>query len=230
MNINKSRLHTFQKLTPRDETLHRVSKIQDVIRVDKDSIWGATRALAVLYDLAAGYHTPYKLGDRYYDPRDGYCLELGTFRGGSASVMASALKDLEIKDKPLFTVDSYLPFPNHDDPAETCRFAMEAFRTLDVTDYVCQIIYNDLAFLRFWTLPTRLIYLDSNHSFKHTKEAIYMLMNKLMVNGWLALHDYIEGCGVLSALNQFLDEQTEYDLDAWDASGTLVCLHLKGYK
>ena len=226
MDRNKSRLHTFKKFAPRAETFQRVREIEEMLRVDEKSIWGGSGVLSTLYELAAGYHTS-------PDHHRGYCLELGTHRGGSASVMASAIRDSGTKYKPLFTVDSYLPFDSDEHRrivTDSYLIAREAFHKLDLTEYVCPIIYDDLSYLRFWTLPTRVIYLDSSHQYGHSKEAIQIVMNKLMVDGWLALHDYVDEkwSGVIPALNEFLDEQTQYDLDVYDAGGTLVCLHLKG--
>ena len=230
MVVNKSRLDTFKKFTLRDETFRRVREIEDVLRVDKSAIWGGSKVLSTLYELAAGYHTG---GNN----REGYCLELGTHRGGSASVMASALKDSNTKYKPLFTIDSYIPFSdgsNQQFVADSYRIAREAFHKLGLTEYVCPVIYDDLSFLRFWTLPTRLVYLDSSHHYGHTKEGIQMLMSRLMPDGWLALHDYLEAdesyIAVLPALNDFLDEQTQYDLEVFDGGESLVCIHLRGWQ
>ena len=157
-------------------------------------------------------------------------------------MIASALKDadadgqrnIDVRYKPVFTIDHYIPFDDDASKqyvADSYAIAREIFHKLNLTEYICQIIYNDLAFLRFWTLPTRLIYLDSAHHYGHTKEAIYMLMDKLMLDGWLVLHDYVETRGVLPALNEFLDEQTQYDIDIYAAAGSdrLVCIHLKDW-
>ena len=125
-------------------------------------------------------------------------------------------------------MDSYLP-PNLEEVTDSYRTAREMFHKLDLTEYICPIIYDDLSYFQCWTLPTRLIYLDSNHHYLRVKQQIGLLTDRLITEGWLAFHDYVDKdfFGVIPTLNQFVDELTQYDLDIYDAGGTLVLVHKK---
>ena len=208
--MNTNRADSFKQFTIRDTTRERISAIQSVTGKEVTSIVALTDEACILYELAANYHAN--------DPiLRGYCLELGTYKGGSASIIATALRQHGL-DSPLFTLDrTYQP--------ET----EEKFRQLGLTHDVCQIIYDDLSYLRFWHLPTRFIYLDSNHQYAVVKEAIPLLMRCLAPGGWLAMHDYIDESwsGVISAVNEFLDTQKLYDLEVF-IMGTLVCIKKSG--
>ena len=173
--------------------------------VDEISIISKDQQAAVLYEIAANYHSPNNLR--------GYCLELGTFEGGSAAIIGSALARHPHLSQPLFTVDR-----SYQEKAKT------RWEDLGIHDKICHVTYDDYAFLNFWHLPTRLILIDSDHEYEPVKRLILPSMKCLSDGGWLVMHDYEPGWdGVVSAVNEFLDQQTFYELEIF-LTETLICI------
>ena len=205
-----------------------VNKIVETIRTDNDSVWVWFDERIALYELARGYHNK--------PETQGYILEFGSHRGASACIMGTGVRDSGTTFKPVFTLDPY--FYNGDDlnhfNTQSYLQARAAYaKTGLANNYVCPMIFNDLELLKFWNLPTRLIFIDTSHQYEHTKQEIEQAISHVMDDGWLVLHDYCDkswGQEVIRALNEFLDEQIEYDLDVYFVKGSLVCIHVNGRK
>ena len=89
-------------------------------------------------------------------------------------------------------------------------------------------MYDDRGFFDFWTMPVRLIFIDTSHTYEQTKLEIEKSIPHIVNDGWLALHDYHDAHpGVVCAVNEFLDSQTEYDLEVYFVHKALVCIHIK---
>ena len=174
--------------------------------VDEMSIISKDNQAAVLYELAANLHAlPYQYR--------GYCLELGTWEGGSAAIIAGALKNDPYLASPMFTVDiSY--------QSKT----RERWDKMEIRDRICQVIYDDFSFLHFWHLPTRLILIDGDHEYDSVKRLILPAMKCLAEGGWCVFHDYEPGWdGVVRAVNEFLDSQELYELEIF-LTESLLCI------
>ena len=102
MNIRENRMDTFEKFpfVDRDDTRKIVEEIVHVVKNNNGDHLTSHTEMSVLYELALGLHTSSEVG---------HCLELGTFCGASAAVIASALEASKTKYVPLFTVDLYQP-------------------------------------------------------------------------------------------------------------------------
>ena len=208
----------FQSFSFRETTRERVAEIEEL--VGKGMTHFDERC--ALYELASGYHHH----NSDHGANLGYCIELGTFEGQSTVVLAKALQDIKTRFRPLFAIDFYRYGGRQIFDTEACRKARDKFHQSDTADDICQIIYDDLSFFRFWTLPARLIFYDSDHSYGVVKEGIYRLMAYLRLDGWLAIHDY-NGKGVFDAVNEFLEEQKLYEVEVFGCEH-LVCIHKKG--
>ena len=177
--------------------------------------------MAILYELARNMHDI---------PNIGYCLELGTFCGTSAAVMATALKKSNTKYIPLFTVDLYRPLKcgskvRHREIIKNAfNIARKSFYDLDLQDYVCQIAYDDLAFLQFWDIPIRLAFIDASHDYGSVRGQIDAVMKNVVLGGWVVFHDYLEceWSGVILALNEFIDSQPPNAIEVFADEATVA--------
>ena len=173
--------------------------------VDEISIISKDNQAAVLYEIAANHHSP--------NNTRGYCLELGTFEGGSTAIIGSALRIRPHLSLPLFTVDQAYQSK-----------AKQRWNTLDIYDKICYVIYDDYSFLNYWHLPTRLLLIDSDHEYEPMKRLIPPAMKCVSEGGWLVMHDYEPGWdGVVKAVNEFLDSQTFYELTVY-LTESLLCI------
>ena len=160
---------------------------------------GALEESVALYELAAGFHDSIGI--------EGYAVECGTFAGGSAIVIATALQRYQPIYNVLFAVDPYAWIE------EVLPIAHRAFQRLGLDKNVCQILYHDLDFIRqFWKLPARIFHLDSGHDYEHVKHQLNLCFPVLLDGGWLAIHDYNEEnrTDVVRAVDEFVDSNRSH--------------------
>ncbi len=173
--------------------------------VDEISIISKDNQAAVLYEIAVNHHSP--------NNTRGYCLELGTFEGGSAAIIGSALRIRPHLSSPLFAVDQAYQSKSK-----------QRWNKLDIYDKICYVIYDDYSFLNYWHLPTRLLLIDSDHEYEPMKRLIPPALKCVSEGGWLVMHDYENGWpGVVRAVNEFLDQQTFYELEVF-LTESLLCI------
>ena len=174
--------------------------------------------LRALFEIAAGFHDTNLL--------KGYILQCGTFCGGSACIMARALKESSSEFIPLVTVDNYTkkysPLRKAFDQAYVeCR---ENIWTNQLRDYVTLIISNDTSYLQtFWSSPIRIAFIDSSHHYEHTKQEIELIVPHLCPHGWLLFHDYFSETtpGVAKAVDEFL-ERTNKCFNCYRCDGLFI--------
>ena len=155
--------------------------------------------ICVLYELARGLHDDAEI--------DGYCVDLGTFRGGSAAAMALGVRDGG-QTAPVQTVDPYAePCPRKHDPQRyNYAEARETFMRLGVEDYVYQHITRSDMFFTTWRCLVRVAFIDTSHSYEDTQEEIEEACLGLEFGGWIVFHDYSETYpGVRYAVDEFVD-------------------------
>ena len=170
--------------------------------------------LEALYQLAARKHDTNEL--------HGEILQCGVFCGGSAFVMAHAIRDDEKTDVPIVAIDSwtkrYLPLRELFDAAYfEYRENLYEFR---LEDFVTAIHCDTVSYLtHFWAKPIRVAFIDSSHHYEPTMNELRLIAPHLVPRGWLALHDYFSEAtpGVRQATDEFLaespDEYERYRMD-----------------
>ena len=201
----------ISELTTKKQTYNQVSILQQKnAELYDDSkhytILSGIEEASVLYEISANYHTPL----------EGYCIELGVARGGSASVIAAGLSSSENAEKPLFCVDQTLQ------PDSLIRW-----KGLGILNLICYIIEDDISFLRRWYLPTRMILIDTSHSYESMIELIPTAIDKLQPGGWLLCHDYnkTEYLGVSTALNEYFEKYPSlFDMSRVFLTHSLLCI------
>ena len=213
------RLPSLPQLSLRAETYNRIPTISTMLTLDNHPHFhnrkpNHSSGLPFLYELAAGFHSP--------SDTNGFCIEFGTYLGGSTCVMAEAIKDHN-QQLPLFTininphVNPYIPAdPDHDKQLlihQNSSIPPFLFHKLQLTDYICSIIYDDAKLLELWNLPLRFAFIDSDHSYDHTYNLLQKTFDNLVINGWILVHDYYEygnNFPVIPATNAFIDQNTHH--------------------
>ena len=217
MDKTDRRQTVFEPLVLHDEKHNRL-KMRDfrarLSRVEGFVCQCSDTELAALYEFAYGYHTDI----------EGYVVELGSKRGGSACILATGVRKSGTRFKPVITVGNY-PL-RHKPSEEDYPIARTIYHQSKLSlKYVCPMMFDSVEFLRFWRQPTRLIFLDTSHKYPDTLIEIESAMPVLMEGGWLLLHDYSPDFGVIPSLNEFLDNQTDYDLEVYHVR-SIACIHL----
>ena len=192
-----------------------------------------------LYELAMGYHQK--------PDTVGHIVECGSYCGASSAVLATATSRGSAIS-PAVCVDSYRLDPASPFSATTHSYVYSRFvRSLfskGIQDAWCRVIFDSVDFLNFWKLPTRMIFIDTAHTYEYTKKEIYAALSCLCDDGWLIFHDYADWrhlnskeweFGIFEAVNEFYFEQDTYDIKAYrfsdnatDLNTALVGFHLKG--
>lgn len=205
------------------EKIHQIAK--DVIEVcshnaetnrgivDRNWVVQHTHSeLVTLHEIVARKHDHHRI--------DGAVLQCGILCGGSALVMAHALRDDNSTDEPLVAIDSYVksysPMTSVFDDAyleyreNLWQFRMEKNITSVMADTVQYLAHH-------WQQPLRVVFIDSMHHYEHTRNELNLILPHVLPGGWLILHDYFSdeppADGVSRAANEVFATQ---DLSAWD--------------
>ena len=243
---------TFERFEMKQpiETIQKIESMlgsmENVMEIDGESVPHSKEELGILYEIACGMHD--------VPNTEGYIIHCGMHRGSSLCVMGEALKRNRSMIKPVIGLDPYWNTAIHwntmtadgsvtiQDRSKESEFLWnEAYRLLrenikhfDLSFFVCPVIFSDLGFFEMFTLPARIIFIDTWHVYKHLKNEIEIILPNLNNNGWLIVHDYWQyHPGIIHALNEFLDTQTDYDITpyCWQYSdmefGSLIMMRLK---
>ena len=181
-----------------ENSFETVKSFINLIIDHPQSIMHTYKELCALYELACGYH----------DTSNGFIVQFGLYRGGSASAMGFALKSIETHHaKPVIAIDPYLDMnPPYGD---SYRVVKENIQKLNLEDYVCPIIFKDVEFIRkFWEKPVRLVMIDTIHSYQQTKDEIACILPYVVKGGWMVFHDYrLEFAGCALAINELIEAE-----------------------
>lgn len=221
MDDKKCRLDTFQQFpfAQFDRSVEIAESILNVFYENGGKSHTAVAELAMLYELSRELHDI---------PQRGYTLDLGTYYGVSASVMASGLKESNGEDYPVFTVDIYKHYPPDREGADKennrFRIARKSLYDLGLIYDICQIVCDDNIFLPFWNLPIRLAYVDAQHDYDTVVTHIDAVLRHLVIRGWIVFHDYVDEywSGVIPALNEFIDCQAPDSIKIFATNKTVA--------
>lgn len=204
--------------TDADNTARIVQKIRQHTRcgIEDDEI-------GMLYELARGLHNK--------PDTQGFVVELGTCEAGSACALGLGVRDAESAVKPVITVDSYYDWQGHERRTEQYVIARDNLYKFDLAGYdVSQIIADSPGmFFSFWNKPTRVFFIDSSHWEPNVRKEIACMMPLMVEDGWIVFHDYIIndwGVGVIHAINDFLDQNTTWNVSVYRCGGSVVLVHL----
>ena len=215
------------------ETVETIAKICEVVGSkvkpedeDNDPIKSIgvlhnERALGALYEIAAGMHDARQMR--------GYTLQTGLYRGGSACVIACALRDHISDYLPMIAVDN---FPRYGPWATTMDRAYLQVRDnmydLGLQGDLAPVICDSYQFLfNFWNRPLRMAFIDSTHRYVLTRHETEILSRYIVKNGWMIFDDCFNESdefympGVSHAIEEFL-ETTTRDYELWQASKLLI--------
>lgn len=168
------------------------------------------KELQTLYEVAARAHDPGLI--------EGHILQCGIFCGGSALMMAHALRDDKSTDQTMLAIDSYTKDYRplrilFDNAYMEYRENLWEFR---LHEHITAVQSDTVSYLsEFWKHPIRMAFIDSSHHYEPTKKELELIVPHLVDGGWLLLHDVFneDTPGVRRAANEVFAAQ---DLNAWD--------------
>ena len=160
------------------------------------------RELQALYEIVARAHDAGTL--------EGHVLQCGLFCGGSAFMMAHALRDDATANHPLVAIDSYTkdyrPLRDLFDNAYLeYRENLWEFR---LHEHITAVISDTVSYLgQFWQHPLRVAFIDSSHHYEPTLAELNLIIPWLVDGGWLILHDMFsdDTPGVQRAVNEVFE-------------------------
>ena len=209
-----------------EESLKKVEQVKEAFGTVERLNFTLDEELAALFELARGAgHT---------QTQKGYCIEIGTYRGVSAMVMAQAIKESRVVQAPMFTVDSYQPgssrfnlerhnlmpinFDLEDDRylqqqgASKIGLARRAAYRLGLQDYLVQVLHDSVRFLQLFNLPIRFAFIDGGHDFNSCYSEAMFIKQLLMPGGAIAFHNN-EMESVQTAMCHIFGEKDRFVLD-----------------
>lgn len=160
--------------------------------------------LIALYEIAAGIHDT--------ETPNGHALQCGLFCGGSAIMMAHALRDDATCEHPLIAIDSYTKdYRPLRELFDNAYFEMrENLWEFRLHDHITAVLSDTVSFLKsFWNFPIRMAFIDSSHHYEPTRKELELILPHLVEGGWLILHDYFseETPGVSRAVNEVFESK-----------------------
>lgn len=181
-----------------------------------------------LFEVTMGLHSPCDLSLDI--------IEIGQGRGGSSLVFASALravlagkldtKRFSMTPKKLEGCPSAVIFSV--DRRRT-RFgfgelmiARGVIDQFNLSQFVCFVIDDSVSFLSRWGGTARIVFVDGTHSYEKVVEDIKVATSVLADDGWLCFHDYSAGFGAKSAVDEFLIDSEDEDLDIFLVDNLLL--------
>ena len=151
----------------------------------------------------------------FLDPDEGYCLyrtaleasriapvmEIGSYCGKSSIYIGEACK----KNKSLlFTVDHHTGseenqvgweyhdkelFDNETGKINTLPEFRKNIRDFDLESYIIPIVSDSVLVAKYWSINLSMVFIDGGHSEKAAMNDFNCWNDKIMLNGFLAIHD-----------------------------------------
>jgi hypothetical protein len=215
-----SRWETFPdiQLKQPQRTAEIVARLRD--RVD---YFVTEEELATLVELAGGSHG---------GPDEGYIVEFGTLRGGTACALALGSEWVGYS-LPIIAVDMYgwrdVDVPERDRFMEYLPELVAArtnFIRMDLMDRICSIVTPTDRFAPFWRRPIRFLFHDPSHTWYQTIRELLWVSHWMLPGSFVAAHDYgpsdAINKGVAPAWNLWLDLAGEAVSSTWRSGESMV--------
>ena len=203
----------------REEAYHNTNFLtRELYNLEGDSLTNDGEH-GVLFELARG--------TGHIEATEGYCLDLGTYYGASALVMAQGVKESRVCDGPVWTVDAYpvdrlalergyspTALADEDWIEKTSKKPMvirAVAHRLGLSDYIVQVIHDSPKFLKLFNLPVRLAFIDSSHDYETCFYETLLVQELLVPGGAIVYHDVEEHEPVQKVVEHFYDEYLLYD-------------------
>ena len=178
-----------------DHTRSRVSSfLERYYRQFSDNVCMHTEdELAVFYELAAGFHS---------ENLDGYIVNAGVFHGGSVCIFGQGQSETVCRDNPILAIDFFYGNGGNDNYIR----ARENFNCYGMGSRICLITFDDRKFFDFFSLPIRVVLIDSNHAYVHVSQILPNVFLNMVDGGWIIAHDYDSASpGTIEAVDEFIE-------------------------
>lgn len=130
------------------------------------------------------------------DVTDGCIVEIGSYKGRSTLVLATAAR------VPVYAIDPHIPSDNEQfgdvDRVEWMQNILDA----NVGAIVRPINLKSSVVAQIWNEPISLLFIDGSHEYEHVKADLDNWLPHVKAGGYIAVHDS-EWAGVKEALSLF---------------------------
>ena len=195
-----------------DESIDIVNQVRRIIYSNGGHCLMRTREMAMLYEIGldAANDNPDNLPG---PPSVKYFIECGTYHGGSAMLIACALKEMDSLSL-LLTIDMLKTDTSVS--ADRTRVVQDSLREFGVYRRVAITYCWDLSFLRGLPIfPIQYVLLDSDHTYDHVKQQLNLVIPRLARGGWCVVHDYRKEYkdAVVKAVDEYFENiKSEFDM------------------
>ena len=178
-----------------DKTRQIATDVEAICQKVAEDNRGEVEGAYVVQHSANELHALYEIAARTHDTVqiDGHVLQCGLFCGGSAIMMAHALRDDDSNEHPLIAIDSYTKnYRPLRDLFDNAYFEMrENVWEFRLHEHITTVLSDTVSFLtHFWNAPLRIAFIDSSHHYEPTLAELSLILPHLTDGGWLILHDY----------------------------------------
>lgn len=143
-----------------------------------------------MIELHNSYEAEFLYENAVKIPKKGIIVEIGTFQGASAVVLAKTQRQI-------FTIDRYEEFDDyHPTTLAEVKDKLKEFESITVLKGESE------SFAKIWNKPIDLIFIDGNHSYEGVKQDIENWLPHLKKKGRMMFHDYQSREGVTIAVDE----------------------------
>ena len=187
-------------------------KIIKTIRDKVDEISGYSPSILhspgdcmYMYEIASGKHDDLQANNNC-------AIQVGTFLGGSACMIAKGLEDGNIY-APLIAIDIFC-YARQDLGETTDDIFIGHKRMIDVHHFqnrIASVYHDSVGFLQLlsqWNTVARFVFIDTDHTYDSTLKECELSYSLLCTNAtaWLLVHDYVSpNEGNIQAVHDFID-------------------------
>lgn len=145
---------------------------------------------------------------------DGCIVEIGSYKGRSTLVLATAAK------VPVYSIDPHIPSDNEQfGDADRIEW-MQNILNAGVADKVRPINLKSSAVAKIWDEPISLLFIDGSHIYQDVLDDLMQWLPHVKIGGYIAAHDS-EWRGVKAALCEFRDQFPVQDVERIDSTTVL---------
>ena len=139
---------------------------------------------------------------------DGIIMEIGTFRGLSATVMASTMRG----DSYLITIDNFESDVEGEKP--DCNDMVNNLNNVGVKKKVIVVISKSKTFCKFWNQQIDLLFIDGAHDYENVSRDFNLWSKFVKVKGKVAFHDYNNSHPDVKTFCDEIREKEEWEFES----------------
>ncbi len=137
-------------------------------------------------------------------PKNPIILEIGTFKGWSAILMAKLRPDAKI-----ITLDPHIGIPGHPEINSSEQEVIKNLMDEKVLNQVQHVVTKSEDYIINSVFD--MVFIDGGHTFKDVRKDFYKVKDFIKEGGWFVFHDYNEMTGVKKFISTLKIEKYRLD-------------------